>query len=299
MGTPLYAAMILDALLCSREVEVVGVVTQPDKKVGRGQKVKPSAIKALLLEKGFSGCLWQPLSLSDEVFLEQMIALKPDLIVVAAYGKILPKVLLDLAPCYNLHASILPKYRGASPVQETLLAGDRFAGVTLMQMEQGLDCGACLAMSVILVDEDCDSVWLFDSLARLARDLMMSALKRLKSLQPLPQIGADASYCHKIKKEEGCVSFDCAKEVVRKIKAYAFSPGVFLASGLKIKRASLHSKEGAHKSGEILEICKNGVVVGCLEGALLLEVLQPPSKKEMAAVAYIHGKRLSCGDTLF
>ncbi len=299
MGTPDYAAIILEALLDTYGNNIVGVVMQSDKEVGRGRKIVPPSTKSLLIQRGFKGAIMQPHSLKDGAFMQQMVALCPSIIIVAAYGKILPQEVLQLAPCYNLHASLLPKYRGASPIQEAILSGDMFIGVTLMAMEKGLDCGAYLAKSIVLLDKNDNSSTLFIVLAKLAADLLLSSLSRIHSLKPIAQIDTDASYCHKIKKTEGLIVFDNALNVERKIRAYAYYPGTFLESGLKIKNAQLYDEYNHYHEGEILKIDKKGIVVGCHTGSLLITCVQAPHKKEMNAIDYIHGKRLKYGDILF
>ncbi|MDE7173493.1 MAG: methionyl-tRNA formyltransferase [Helicobacter sp.] len=297
MGTPEYAAVILCALLQAPDVEVVGVCTQPDKVRSRRAAKTPSPVKSAL-PPDFAGALLQPTRLRDAEAIGALRALAPQLLIVAAYGRILPQEVLDIAPCYNLHASLLPRYRGASPIQQALLSGDSVTGVSLMRMNAQMDCGEWVAQSVVHIGEQ-DACALFETLSAAAAALLLDSLPRLPRLCPLAQLDADASRCQKIAKADGLVCFGDAAEIVRKIRAYSLFPHVFLESGLKLKSARVVETHGAHTSGEILEVAKDGVVVGCARGALLLQTVQPPSKNAMSAVAYLNGKRLQCGDCFF
>ncbi len=297
MGTPEYAAVILRALLQAPNIEVVGVCTQPDKVRGRRADKTPSPVKRAL-PPDFAGVLLQPTHLRDDTFAQSLRALAPQCIIVAAYGKILPQELLDIAPSYNLHASLLPRYRGASPIQQALLAGDCMTGVSLMRMNAQMDCGQWVAQSVVRIGEQ-DACALFETLSHAAASLLLDSLPRLMHLRPIEQLQSDASSCQKIAKTDGLVSFTDAAEIVRKIRAYALFPGVFLESGLKLKRAKVVELRGDCACGEILSVSKDGVVVGCARGALLVQTVQTPSKNEMSAFAYLNGKRLQCGDCFF
>lgn len=297
MGTPEYAAVILRALLVSSDVEVVGVCTQPDKIRKRGTSKIPSPVKSAL-PPNFAGAVLQPTSLREDWVVKSLRALEPQLFIVAAYGKILPQNVLDIAPSYNLHASLLPRYRGASPIQSALLAGDCVTGVSLMRMNAKMDCGEWLAQSIVCVGEQ-DAAELFETLSQAAAELLLAALPRLAHLQPIKQLESDCSNCCKITKTDGLVRFKNAAKIVRKIRAYTLFPGVFLENGLKLKSARVLDENNVHHAGEILEISKDGVVVGCARGALLVQKVQPPSKNEMSALAYLNGKRLQCGDTFF
>lgn len=299
MGTPAYAKVILEALWLSEEIEVVGVVSQPDKPVGRKQELTPPPVKESCLRLAPHTPLFQPENLKEERWAKEWRALEPDFIVVAAYGKILPKVILDIAPCINLHASILPLYRGASPIHESLRRGDAWSGVSAMRMEEGLDCGEVLGCSFVEIKEEWDVSRLFEELANRAAALTLKVLKRFSEIRPLPQVGADSSYCRKIRKEEGLVGFVNAKELYDQFRAYKVWPGIFLRSELKLKEITLLSETGEYRMGEILAINKEGIVVGCKEGSLRILMVQAPSKKEVDAVSYVNGKRLGVGDILF
>ncbi len=296
MGTPEYATRILQSLLKSNEV--VGVFTQPDKPVGRKQVLTPPDVKRYVLESGLDIPIFQPPTLKSPEITRTIEDLRPDFIVVAAYGQILPKNILSIAPCINLHASLLPKYRGASPIQQALLEGEKITGVTAMLMDEGLDTGDILAYSVYPIAPEDTAITLFDTLANLAAKLTPQVLQRYESLQALPQWDVDASYCKKIKKSDGLVAFDDAQKIYNKYRAFILWPGIFLENGLKLKKIELVDTTSSNTPGKILAIEPDGVVVGCAKGRIKVLRVQPPSKKEMDALAYIRGKRIGVGDTL-
>lgn len=299
MGTPSYATTILRALLNDTDIEVVLLVTQEDKPVGRKQVLTPPHIKAWLLEQNTHMEIYQPKTLRTEEAQTKIASLKPDFIVVAAYGQILPKAVLDIAPCINLHASLLPKYRGASPIQSTLLANETYAGVTSMLMEEGLDTGAMLGFSYLKIKPEHNATLLFDTLADIAAALTVVTLKNFTSLAPLSQVSANATHCKKIKKEDGLVSFEqSAQNITTRYKALSPWPGLFLESGLKLLDIEHFSDKEESTSGIIKEITPEGVIMTCKQGSLLLKTLQPVSKNAMNALDYIRGKRLNIGDSL-
>lgn len=299
MGTPSYATTILDALCHEDDMEVVLLVTQQDKPVGRKQILTPPHTKAWVLENGLHVEIYQPKTLRTVEAFEKIVSLKPDFIVVAAYGQILPKAILDIAPCINLHASLLPKYRGASPIQSSLLANDMYTGVTSMLMEEGLDTGAILGFSYLKTNEDNASI-LFEKLAHLAAKLTLKTLKNFHQLFPIQQVDANASHCKKIKKEDGLVSFETqsAQDIDTKFKALTPWPGLFIDSGLKLLDMQLMSLTQKGVQGTICAFHKEGVEISCKEGVLMLKSVQPFSKSPMNALDYIRGKRLSVGDIL-
>ncbi len=298
MGTPDYATTIFKALVESRDCEVVGLFTQEDKKVGRKQVLTPPHIKKYVLDEGLDIDIYQPKSLKEEGVVESIKALKPDFIVVAAYGQILPKRVLDIAVCINLHASILPKYRGASPIQDAIKNGDRFSGVTAMLMEEGLDTGDVLGISYLDIKGK-DAPTVFYQLADAASNLTINVLNNFKSIKPVKQNNLKKSYSKKIAKSDGEIDFICANELYQKYLAYIYWPGIYLSSGLKLKEIELHDEKNKHKKGKILSIEKDYIVVGCESGELVIKSVQPNSKKQMNVIDYIRGKRLIVGDSLF
>ncbi|RXJ80052.1 methionyl-tRNA formyltransferase [Aliarcobacter skirrowii] len=297
MGTPSYATEILKELLANK-YEVVGIFTQEDKPVGRKQLLTPPHIKQFCIDNSLDIPIFQPKKLKDNlVAYLSILDLKPDFIIVAAYGQILPKDILNIAPCINLHASILPNYRGASPIQEGILNDDKYLGVTSMFMEEGLDCGDILGFSYLrnsnlLVDEA------FEKLSILAAKLTITTLNNFENIRPLKQNNCEASFCKKIKKEDGLVDFFDAKKLFLKYKAYSFWPTIFLKSDLKIKDIELIEESSKNEAGKILEISKDYIIVACLTGTLKIKTIQAPSKKAINAVEYIRGQRLEVGDIL-
>ena len=272
---------------------------QEDKPVGRKQVLTPPHIKQYCLEHNINIPILQPKKLKDNLVAYISIKeLEPDFIVVAAYGQILPKEILNLAPCINLHASILPNYRGASPIQEGILNDDEYLGVTSMLMEEGLDCGDILGYSYLKNEKNMLVSEAFTKLSDLASKLTITTLDNYDKLKPIKQNDALASFCKKIKKEDGEVDFNCAKKLFSKYKAYSFWPGIFLKSELKLKDIEFVENSSQNIAGEILEIAKDYIVVGCKQGRLKIRTLQAPSKNSINSVEYIKGKRLTIGDIL-
>ncbi|MCT7431856.1 methionyl-tRNA formyltransferase [Aliarcobacter cryaerophilus] len=299
MGTPSYATEILKELLNNKNYEVIGIFTQEDKPVGRKQVLTPPRIKQYCLENNINIPILQPKKLKDNLVAYISIKeLEPDFIVVAAYGQILPKEILNLAPCINLHASILPNYRGASPIQEGILNNDEYLGVTSMLMEEGLDCGDILGYSYLKNEKNMLVSEAFTKLSDLASKLTITTLDNYDKLKPIKQNDSSASFCKKIKKEDGEVDFNSAKKLFSKYKAYSFWPGIFLKSELKLKDIEFVENSSQNISGEILEIAKDYIVVGCNQGRLKIRTLQAPSKNSINSVEYIKGKRLTIGDIL-
>lgn len=296
MGTPLYAENILSALAEDSRFEITAVFTQPDKPVGRKKVMTSPEVKLKADELGLP--VYQPQNLNESEWIEKIKACSPDFIVVAAYGQLLKQEILDIAPCINLHASILPAYRGASPIQETLLNGDLYAGVTAMLMEKGLDSGEMLGYIYQENIQAKSSEDLMSDLSLLAGDLTKDVLLNFASLRPLKQRACDASHVKKRTKEEAKVDFGTALQVDRKYRAFYPWPGVFLASKLALKKLALHDATSSNRAGEILAIEKDHIIVGCEAGSLRIDAIQAPSKKEVDAPSYIRGKRLSVGDIL-
>ncbi len=296
MGTPEYAADILQALIDADDMEVVAVYTQPDKPVGRKRVMTPPPVKVLAKRNHLP--TYQPQRLRDDQVTAVLQTIPCDFIVVAAYGQILPKVVLEHAPCINLHASILPQYRGASPIQQSLLHGDTTSGVTAMLMDEGLDTGAILKISEVEIADDEMAASLFEKLTRCATHLTLEVLRNFDELRPVPQDETVASYCKKITKADGEVCFDDAQQLYNKYRAYTPWPGIFLHSGLKLKSMQLHESTSTNRAGVILSLTKAYAIIGCERGSIKLLRVQPASKKELSVYDYINGKRLRIEDTL-
>lgn len=298
MGTPSYATEIFKKLLSSN-YEVIGLFTQPDKPVGRKQVLTPPDIKQFCIDNSINIPIFQPEKLRDNLAAYLVIKeLKPDFIIVAAYGQILPKEILKLAPCINLHASLLPKYRGASPIQESLLNDDNFTGVTSMFMEEGLDSGDILALQYLKITPTMEVSEAFSKLSLIAANLTITTLDNFDRLNPIKQNESEVSFCKKIKKENGLVDFSDAKNLFLKYKAYSFWPGIFLESELKLKDIELLEETSQNEAGKILDICKDYIIVGCKTGSLKIKTLQAPSKKVINSVDFVRGQRVEIGDIL-
>lgn len=296
MGTPHYAREILQVLIEDEALDIPLVLSQPDRKAGRKNELKAPEVKLLALAHGLK--ILQPEKLSDEGVYEAIVEAKPDFIVVAAFGQLLPKCILDIAPCINLHASLLPQYRGASPVQQSLLNGDKYTGITAMLMEEGLDSGPILGYRYFKIP---NTMLLPDLMNRLSVDacvLTLDILHCFDSILPIEQNRAMATYCKKIKKNDGLVDFTVASDFYDKYRAFEGWPGIFVEGGMKIKEVKLVEKESENKKGIILDIKDDSVVIGCGKGSLEIGILQPVSKKAVNAKAYCVGRGLKVGTSL-
>ena len=298
MGTPDYATTIFKELMNS-EYEIVGLFTQPDKPVGRKQILTAPHIKQYCIDENINLPIFQPLKLrGNEEATKQITELKPDFIIVAAYGQILPKEILDIAPCINLHASLLPKYRGASPIQESLLNDDIYTGVTSMLMEEGLDSGDILGLQYLRITSTMEVSEAFEKLSLIAAKLTITTLDNFENIKPIKQNESQVSFCKKIKKEDGLIDFIDAKKLYLKYKAYSYWPGIFLESELKLKDIELNDEKSINNQGQILEINSDFIIVGCEKGSLKIRTLQAPSKKAMNSVDFIRGQRLELDSIL-
>jgi methionyl-tRNA formyltransferase len=296
MGTPHYAREILDSLIKADDMEVSLVLTQPDRPVGRKKVLTPPSV--IVLAEEYCIKVLQPNRLSDEGIFEALKSVNPDYIIVAAFGQILPKNILDIAPCINLHASLLPQYRGASPVQQSLLNGDKKTGVTSMMMEEGLDTGDILEKIEFVIPDDMRLHALMQQLTNDACTLTLSTIRAYESITALKQDESQATLCKKIKKSDGEVGFENAGDIYNKYRAFEGWPGVFAANGTKFDGLSMVDESSEHKAFEILSFSHDSVVLGCLEGALQIATLQPASKKAMTAKAYCVGRGLKVGDLI-
>ncbi|KNX75782.1 methionyl-tRNA formyltransferase [Pseudomonas sp. 250J] len=293
-GTPEFAAEHLKALLDS-PYEIVAVYTQPDRPAGRGQKLMPSAVKALAVAHDIP--VYQPQTLRNAEAQAELAALKPDLMVVVAYGLILPQVVLDIPRlgCINSHASLLPRWRGAAPIQRAVEAGDAESGVTVMRMEAGLDTGPMLLKVVTPISAEDTGGTLHDRLATMGPGAVVQAIAGLAdgSLQGEVQDDALATYAHKLNKDEARIDWSRpAVELERLIRA--FNPWPVCHSSLdgesvKVLAANLSTGKGT--PGEILSASKDGLVVACGDGALSLTRLQLPGGKALAFSDLFNSRR--------
>jgi len=303
MGTAELSRASLEKLAGDKQFSIVAVVTQPDKPQGRELRLTPSPVKILAAQLNLP--VLQPLKARDEEFIGKLRALKPDLMVVVAYGQILPQSLLDLPPfgCLNVHTSLLPKYRGAAPIQWAIASGDADTGVTIMQMDAGLDTGPVLATRRTPISPADDSQSLHDRLAQLGAELLAETIPSYIAgkITPQPQPAEGSTYAAKIKKEDGQVDWNQpATQTWNRLRAFTPWPGAFtffLADPkpqlLKIWRAEVVEKSGV--AGTILSADKTGVVVGCGRDALRILELQREGGKRLPVEPFLTGFPLRAG----
>lgn len=296
MGTPHYAKEILNTLIQADDMEVSLVLTQPDRPVGRKKVLTPPSVKVLALEHDIE--VLQPNRLSNKGIEEAIKLVSPDFIIVAAFGQILPKSILDIAPCINLHASLLPKYRGASPVQQSLLNRDEKTGVTSMLMEEGLDTGDMLEKIEFIIPEEMRLLALMQQLTADACELTLSTIRNFEHIVAQKQDGKQATLCTKIKKSDGEVDFFDAEVIYAKYRAFEGWPGIFSSNGTKFDGLSLAECQSQNNAYEILAFEDDSVIVGCDKGSLKIETVQPASKKAMSAKAYCLGRGLKVGNNI-
>ncbi|MGD0258324.1 MAG: methionyl-tRNA formyltransferase [Verrucomicrobiota bacterium] len=306
MGTAELSCDSLRALLASPAFQVVAVVTQPDRPKGRELKLQPSPVKQLALHAGLP--VLQPERARDEVFLSALRELQPDLIAVAAYGQILPQSILDLPRfgCLNLHTSLLPRYRGAAPIQWAILNGDAETGVTIMKMDAGLDTGDILAQATTLIHPEDNSETLHDRLARMGAELLVRTLPDYVAgkLLARPQPVEGASYAPKIKKQDGRLDWtQPARALWNRVRGLVPWPGAFSCLPgqpqphlLKIWQAEVVERSG--QPGEVLQADKAGLVVGCGREALRILTLQREGGRRLPAPEFLAGHPLKPGQKL-
>jgi methionyl-tRNA formyltransferase len=292
MGSPDFAVPALRAL--AGAYPVVGVVTQPDRPSGRGMTLSPPPVKVAAQELGIE--VFQPEKLRTPEALAQLQAWNPDLIVVAAFGQILRPNVLDLPKfgCINIHASLLPRWRGAAPIQASILAGDNQTGITIMKMDPGLDTGPMLSQKAIEILPTDTGGSLFEKLSALGGDLLLETLPRYLGgqLQPQPQPEDGVTYAGMIKKEDGLLDFTHpALELERRIRAFSPWPGTFMMwKDVPLKIHKAHVKTGNWQPGK-LGIADGLPAVGTAEGLLVFDELQPAGKKSMPGKAFLAGVR--------
>jgi methionyl-tRNA formyltransferase len=303
MGTPELAGQSLQALLHSSHFRVVAVVTQPDQPKGRGLRLQSSPVKEIALRQNLP--VLQPSRARDDRFIQQLRELRPDLIAVTAYGQILPGNILELPRfgCLNVHTSLLPKYRGAAPIQWTILNGESETGVTIMKMDPGLDTGAILTQQKTPIRPEDNSQTLHDRLAALGAELLVRTIPKYVSgtIRPQPQAAENASYAPKIKKQDGQIDWtQPARAVWNQIRALVPWPGAFTQLPaqpqpqlLKIWEAELIRQSGP--PGEILQAGKGGLVIGCGTDALRVASVQREGGRRMSAQEFLAGHSLAAG----
>ena len=300
MGTPKIAADILDAIVKAGYMPGL-IVTQPDREKNRGKKVLPSEVKILATELGIP--VLQPEKIkNNESFVEALREYEPDITIVAAYGRILPKEVLDIPKhgSINVHASLLPKYRGASPIQQAILEGDEITGVTIMKMDEGLDTGDMLLKGELPIG-NMNSEELSEELGRLGGELLVKALPGIfdGTISSEKQDDALATFTGIIKKDDGRISFKdyTGSEIERMIRAYYPWPGVsvpFENERMKLVRVSVPKDfDDSYEAGEVIGADNDGITVMTKAGAITIEELQLPGKNAVSASAFLRGHKIN------
>ena len=306
MGTPDLAATCLENLLRRADFQIIAAVTQPDRPRGRNLQLHPSPVKTIALRAGLP--VLQPERARDEAFIQQLRSLSPDLITVAAFGQILPRAILELPPhaCLNVHTSLLPKYRGAAPIQWAILNDESITGVTIMKMDAGLDTGDILSREQTPIQPDDDSQTLHDRLATMGGNLLSRKIPDWVSgkIAPQPQPADGVSHAPKIRKEDGRIDWtQPARTLWNRIRAFTPWPGAFTylpgdaqPQILKLWEAAPVAESGP--PGVVMRRDKNGITVGCGDGALLIRSLQKQASRRMTAGEFLAGHELKPGTKL-
>ena len=300
MGTPEFAVPSLEALLISAD-QVVGIVTQPDRPKGRGQQLSLSPVKVIAQREGLP--LLQPTKMKDPGFMAELSGWKPDVIAVAAFGRILPPAILSLPPrgCINVHGSLLPKYRGAGPIQWALINGETETGITTMLMDEGMDTGAMLLQASMAINPDDTAGSLSARLAEIGGRLLVDTLARLKActLAPRPQDHSQATLAPLLKKEDGAINWAMsALSIANRIRGLTPWPGAFTflnADRWTIWRAAAISEATALPPGQITALRKDAIHVATGQGVLAIHELQPANSRRMPAAQYLAGHPLQVG----
>jgi len=302
MGTPEFALPTFQGLI-EAGVNLCGVFTQPDRPRGRGKQLAPPPVKELALKHHIP--IFQPEKLRDPVAVEQLRKLQPDLIVVVAYGQILPKSVLEIPRfgCINVHASLLPRYRGAAPINKAIVDGEQVTGVTTMLMDVGLDTGDMLIKRATEIGDEETAGELHDRLSLLGREAMEETLRRLcdGTLRPEPQENTQSSYAAMMKKEDGRIDWRCsAKSIHNLVRGLSPWPGAFtLWNGQMLKLGRTLAEEGlAAEPGTVLSADTDGVCIACGQGVLRVRELQLAGKKKLPAGDFLRGTSLSAGARL-
>ena len=298
-GTPRFAAVALDALADAGH-DIVRVLSQPDRPAGRGMKLAPGAVKQAALARGLA--VDQPATLKTPAAQAALASLDADVMVVAAYGLILPQAVLDLPRlgCLNIHASLLPRWRGAAPIQRAILAGDAETGVTIMQMDAGLDTGAMLSRTPVPIAAADTAASLHDKLAAAGAAAIVAALANVGDWAPQPQDERFATYAAKIGKEEARLDWrQPAATLARAVRAYDPVPGAWtLLAGAPLKIWAAEAVAGAGVPGQVLAAAGGRLTIACGAGALAVHVLQAAGGRRLDSTAFLAGHPLPPGTTL-
>lgn len=305
MGTPDFAVGSLQALCESGKHEILAVVTQPDRPKGRGNKLLQTPVKEYALKQGLT--VYQPQKVKTPEFVELLHELQPELIVVAAFGQFLSKEILELPKygCINVHASLLPKYRGAAPIQYAIIKGEKESGVTIMQMDIGMDTGAMLDKVVVPIAENTTMGELHDALREQGATLLLEVIDKIATGTAVaePQDDAQATYATLLDRSMEHIDWSkTAQEVHNLIRGFNPAPSTFtkLPNGksLKIWGSKMTGKSSAAAAGTVIETGKHSFFVACGEGVLEITEVQPESKKRMPAQVFLNGRGVQEGDLL-
>ncbi len=304
MGTPDFAVPVLQGLLDAKEHEVTAVITQPDKARGRSGKLVFTPVKELALANNIP--VYTPERMKEASFVETLKEIPCDVMVVVAYGQILSQEILDIPKygCINVHGSLLPRWRGAAPIQWSILEGDEKTGITTMQMDAGLDTGDILLKKEIVISDEETGESLFDKLSQMGSDLLLETLEKAEQeeLQPIPQKDEDSTYAKMLTKEMGQIDMNwSAKKIERYIRGLNSWPSAytkFRGKTLKLWKAEVLSEESGKQPGTITGIEKDGFVVQTGEGSLKILELQLEGKKRMDAGSFLRGVKVEEGEML-
>lgn len=305
MGTPDFAVGSLQALSESGKYEIVGVVTQPDRPKGRGNKMLMTPVKEYALSKGYD--VYQPQKVKTPEFVQILRDMQPDLIVVAAFGQFLSQEILTMPKygCINVHASLLPKYRGAAPIQYAIIKGEKESGVTIMQMDIGMDTGAMLGKVVVPIGENTTMGELHDALRSKGAELLLDVIEKIAAgtVVATPQNNAEATYATLLDRSMERIDWSMpAQEVHNLIRGFNPAPSTFttLPNGknLKIWGSRLTDKVSGDIAGTVIEVSKHSFFVACGSGVVEIIEVQPESKKRMPAQVFINGRGVQVGDIL-
>ena len=300
MGTPDFAVSTLESLY-NKGYNIALVITQKDKPKGRGKKFQPTAVKEKALELELE--VYQPDNVNSAESIEKMKKLNPDFIVVAAYGQILRKQILDMPEygCINVHASLLPKYRGAAPINWAIINGEKETGITIMEMAEGLDTGDMILSKKIPIDEEDDSQIVHDKLALLGSELIVEALEGIKDnkLTKVPQDNNLSTYASMISKETGRINWgeigENIKNLVRGLKPWPSAYTDYNGNIVKIHKVKLVDKFKEAKDGEIVLVTDEGIFVNALDKCVVIEEIQFPGKKKLLVKDYLRGNQIEEG----
>jgi len=301
MGTPDFAAASLEALIASRH-EIQAVVTQPDKPKGRKGELTPPPVKVIAKREGIK--VYQPLKVRDEEFVKTLRAYNPDVMVVVAFGQIIPLSILKMPKygCVNIHGSLLPKYRGAAPIQWAVLDGEKETGITTILMDEGIDTGDILLKKTIKIDTDETSGSLFDKLMALGAETILETLDELEkgSLTPTKQGESPTAYAKMLTKAMGLIDFTKpAKELDCFVRGMDPWPSAYtLLAGKTLKLWKVRAVEGGGKAGSVIDIDKESFTIACGEGAIEVLEVQLEGKKRMSAGDFLKGSTLNIGQEL-